>query len=242
MASISSSEVISVISDTPVRFISNAYSQYGSKIHRRIQGNLQRRPGTVFAGFEGESLIPNGMVDVRRVDVELNCEASVGEGVITTAQLDAVLDSTVCLEIKSGGNSKEAGLRWLQLGLNAMVWSLDRGIRVAGRLMYFYNTNNLYYLPGDGRECWTYLSAIACMACQIRDRQERIDQNRRSYSRATVTTGGQRKAFVAGRGEANENYQYSEFLGKENFDQGKVMRGLKQIVIAQMMLDVEKVE
>lgn len=240
MASISSSEVISIVGDVPVSFSSaGAYSRHGDKIHRRIQGSLQRFSGAVFAGFEGDTVVPGNFIG-GSVDVELGCEANVGEGVVATAQLDAVLGSTVCLEIKSG-SAREAGLRWLQLGLNSMIYSLDRQTRVMGRLMYFYNTDNLYYLPGDGREYWTYLSTIAWMACQIRDREENIGQIERSYSRATVVRG-QRRYIIAGRGEAKENLGFAKHLGRENFGQGRIMRDYKQLVIGEMMAEVTKIE
>lgn len=242
MASISSSEVISVVSDVPVSFSSGgAYARHGNRIHRRIQGNLQRFSGAVFAGFEGESVVPDNLIG-GLVDVEFDCEACVGEGVMATAQLDAVLGAKVCLEIKSGGNVREAGLRWLQLGMNSMIYSIYRQVQVVGRLMYFYNNDHLFYLPGDGREYWTYLSAIAWMACQIRDRQEQIGQIRRSYNRAAVTADGQYKLFVASRGEAGENKEFLRYLNKENFNQRRVMRGYKQLVIGEMASGVMKIE
>lgn len=241
MSSISSSEAISIIGDTPICFSSGVYALYGQTVHKRIQGHLQRSSGAVFTGFEGKSIIPADLIDDRLAVLEPSCKANIGNGVMVSAQLDAVFDRQVSLEIKSG-NAKEAGLRWLQLALNSMVWSLDKEEEVLGRLMYFYNTDHLYYLPGDGREYWTYLSTLAWMACQIRDREESIAQIAKSYNRSVVTGKGQRKFFVAGREETEESNQYCEYLGRENFNQGKVVKDIKHRAILRIMAEVKAVE
>ncbi len=232
-----------MILPTISRLVGGGYAQHGEIVHRRIQGHLQRRHGLVFAGLEGDQIVPSDLVDCRFASPEQECEVNIGEGVIASALLDAVLgsDLNVCLEIKSGRNVKEAELWWLQLGLNSMIWAMDKGISVVGRLMYFYNTDHLYYLSGDGCEYWTYLRTLAWMACEIRDREESVGQITRSYNRS-MSVRGQGKLFVAGKGESAEKLEYSEYLREQNFNQGNVMRNIKRLAIKGIMTEVRKVE
>lgn len=216
MSSISTSEAPRILSAERYYGSDGLASKEGLKQHRSIQGDLMRRIGQVFPGYEGRDVIPEefGKIHV----AERNGQTHIGDGTILTARVDDyVLDGSALAEFKPAETRVEASFYWIQVALEVVVFP------VKFAFLLFYKTGKLFlFRPPHSDEYESFLKTVAIQASQIRDRQEEIDLIDRTYS-GQYYAGDQQRAIFLKRGEVADAYEYSDHLSEENIRQRRVM-------------------
>src|SRR3989344_2158135 len=154
----------------------NAASIMGKREHRKHLGMALRKWGRVLPGFEEQG----GLIDqsdASMLTVEYSCRWAIGESVLATTVVDAVVDDDICIELKPTLKGRHV----LQLMLTSMIYAGAHEKDEVWGLLYLYKAwqSKSYALPYGGREYWDEGLRVLLLAAQIIDWQEALDEKKR---------------------------------------------------------------